>query len=79
MQCLEQLDSTNFKIADAQPIKYTDCTYLITQPSEISNNPFNLTVDEATELSGSILLLWSIAYIWRTLSKLLENQSNEKD
>lgn len=78
MKCLQQLNATTYKIADAQPIKYTECTFVLTQGSDLVMNPFNLTVKDANELAVSIITLWAIAYIWRTLSKLLENQSSKE-
>lgn len=57
----------------------TACT--ITVQHELTVPPFNLTVDEASQIGGAILLIWAIGFGARTIARTLNiaGRSGDED
>lgn len=75
MQCLTQIDASNFQVQIPQPTEYTICTYVLAQQPDISVNSYALTVSQGNEIAVAIALLWATGYLFRVASILL--QSND--
>lgn len=65
MQCLTQIDATNFQVATTQPENYTVCTFILVQPPELQPQLFNITAAEGLELSAAIVAVWAIGFAVR--------------
>lgn len=48
-----------------QPDTYTACTYLLVQPTELSQQAFNISAAEGAQLSAAIVAVWAIAFAVR--------------
>lgn len=80
MQCLTDIGTGNYQIANPQPTLTTDCTYLIVQPNEIPMAFMNLTPEQGLEVGGLFALVLVAGFTFRAIAHALNvNVSNNGD
>lgn len=72
MQCLTETTQGVFQVADPQPVDYTTCTYLIAQPSELQNELFNLTMEDAQILMPYFAIVLVTGFTYRAIAQALK-------
>lgn len=71
MLCVEaSLDGQIF-VVDPQPTDTSGCGLVLVSGLEASQSPLSLTVEQASQLGGAILLVWGVAYVFRVLARFL--------
>lgn len=77
MQCLTQLNATDFQVLAIQPDTYTACTFILVQPLELQTQVFNITAAEGLQLSAAIVAVWTIGFVVRLYKQSLNIDEKE--
>lgn len=68
-----------YTVAEPQPTTYTECVYILAQPPEVSNEFWNLTMDEAQELMPYFGLVLVAGFTFRALARALNTEERESN
>jgi hypothetical protein len=74
----QKVPITVFRPVEHQPQDTAGCAYVMANGQEISPSPFNMTVEQASQIGVSIFLLWAAAWCIRTIVRML-NQSTQEE
>ncbi|WP_240794622.1 hypothetical protein [Azoarcus sp. DD4] len=72
MLCVAVDESGVLVAVDPQPVEVTGCSLVVQSAAELSVSPFALTPEQGSEVAGSILALWALAYVFRLLIRTLK-------
>ena len=75
MKCLTDIGGGTYMQSSPQPTDYTTCTYLLVQPSELSNQLFNIDLDSWALLTYAIVGVWAVGFTVRSIIRTLNNES----
>lgn len=79
--CLEITPDGHLVSASPQPADVSACILVATSGAEfvsIQATPWNLTTEQASQIGGSILALWALAWVIRVLAGAL-NSSHQPE
>lgn len=78
MQCVVVDSSGYLLLADPQPVEVMGCGLVVVTPEEVAASPFNLSSEAAGQISGAVLAVWCLGWIFRQLARV-GNQPEEKE
>lgn len=55
-----------------QPSDVSTCTLVLAVPAEVAANPFALSLEDASSLSGAMLMILAVAWCLRMLRRTLD-------
>lgn len=71
MQCLTDIGTGSYQIANPQPTVTNNCTYLIVQPNEIPTAFMNMTPEQGLEVGGLFALVLVVGFTFRAVAQAL--------
>lgn len=77
MQCLTQIDSSNYQVTIPQPTQYTECVAVLVSPTELSQDVFNLSPEQGASIGAAIIAVWAVGFAIR--SAISAVNSNERE
>lgn len=77
MLCVNVNRSGEIVAVTPQPESFSDCSYVIVSGAYISNSPFSLTIEQAQQIGGAILLLWGVAFGIRSIARIIIHSEKE--
>lgn len=66
MKCLVPVMG-GYAEANPQPASYSECLFVLAQPSDVTASANHLSVSEGTDIAIAIITLWAIAAVFRIL------------
>lgn len=73
MICVQADANGTVYVVDPQPTDTAGCGLVLVSGLEASQSPLSLTVEQATQIAGAILMVWGVAYVFRVLARFLSH------
>ena len=63
-------------VVEPQPVDTASCGLVIVSGQEASSSPWALTLEQGSQVGGSILLVWALAFAFRVVIRALNVDEN---
>lgn len=76
MLCVEVSQDGSVYVVDPQPADSSVCGLVLVSGLEAHSSPWNLTLEQGSQVGGAILVVWALAFVFRMFIRALNVDKN---